>query len=177
MGNYGNDRSGGSRYGGGGGGYRRDSGNRRDFGGDRDRGPKEMFKTICDECGKSCEVPFRPSGDKPVYCSDCFNLKNDRDGGRPERRDFDRNERPERGESRSAAPSADNGKILEKLNELNTKFEKLLNVLEALTVDEDEDDSDEEVSEVEETPVVEEPKKEKKTRAKKTDVAVDIVAE
>ncbi|HLC60763.1 MAG TPA: CxxC-x17-CxxC domain-containing protein [Candidatus Nanoarchaeia archaeon] len=33
---------------------------------------KEMHSAICDKCGEKCEVPFRPSGDKPVYCSNCF---------------------------------------------------------------------------------------------------------
>ena len=33
---------------------------------------KQMFRTQCDQCGDPCEVPFRPSGEKPVYCSDCF---------------------------------------------------------------------------------------------------------
>ena len=32
----------------------------------------EMFETTCDKCKRKCEVPFRPSGEKPVYCSDCF---------------------------------------------------------------------------------------------------------
>ena len=36
---------------------------------------KQMFSAICDKCGKKCEVPFKPSGDKPVYCSDCFEDK------------------------------------------------------------------------------------------------------
>jgi CxxC-x17-CxxC domain-containing protein len=34
--------------------------------------PRQMFPTTCTECGKSTEVPFQPSGDKPVYCSDCY---------------------------------------------------------------------------------------------------------
>jgi CxxC-x17-CxxC domain-containing protein len=38
-------------------------------GGGEDR---PMFPAVCDDCGKSCQVPFRPSGDKPVRCSDCF---------------------------------------------------------------------------------------------------------
>jgi len=33
---------------------------------------REMFSTICDKCGNKCEVPFKPSGDKPVFCSDCY---------------------------------------------------------------------------------------------------------
>ena len=32
----------------------------------------QMHKTICSDCGKGCEVPFRPTNEKPVYCNDCF---------------------------------------------------------------------------------------------------------
>jgi CxxC-x17-CxxC domain-containing protein len=35
----------------------------------------EMFSATCSDCGKSCEVPFRPSSEKPVYCSACFGMK------------------------------------------------------------------------------------------------------
>ncbi|MDD5634823.1 MAG: DNA-directed RNA polymerase [Candidatus Omnitrophica bacterium] len=41
----------------------------------RDFGPREMHKAVCSECGKECEVPFKPSGDKPVYCKDCFSKR------------------------------------------------------------------------------------------------------
>jgi CxxC-x17-CxxC domain-containing protein len=34
-------------------------------------GPKEMFTATCAECQKECQVPFKPSGDRPVYCFDC----------------------------------------------------------------------------------------------------------
>jgi CxxC-x17-CxxC domain-containing protein len=33
---------------------------------------RQLFPATCAECGKSTEVPFEPSGDRPVYCSDCF---------------------------------------------------------------------------------------------------------
>jgi len=36
------------------------------------RGPREMHKATCGDCGKDCEVPFEPRQDKPVYCSECF---------------------------------------------------------------------------------------------------------
>ena len=36
------------------------------------RGPREMHKATCGDCGKDCEVPFEPKQDKPVYCNDCF---------------------------------------------------------------------------------------------------------
>ena len=41
-------------------------------GGGYDRGPREMFSATCSSCGREAQVPFRPSGAKPVYCSDCF---------------------------------------------------------------------------------------------------------
>lgn len=34
-----------------------------------------MHRAICSECNKECEVPFRPSGDKPVFCRTCFKNK------------------------------------------------------------------------------------------------------
>jgi CxxC-x17-CxxC domain-containing protein len=36
------------------------------------RQDREMFSATCSSCGREAQVPFRPSGTKPVYCSDCF---------------------------------------------------------------------------------------------------------
>jgi len=33
---------------------------------------REMFTVTCDSCGKEATVPFKPTNEKPVYCSDCF---------------------------------------------------------------------------------------------------------
>ena len=41
----------------------------------RSRGPREMFETVCSECGQTAQVPFQPRNDKPVYCSNCFEQK------------------------------------------------------------------------------------------------------
>lgn len=35
-------------------------------------GPREMHPAVCAQCGVETTVPFRPRGDRPVYCSDCF---------------------------------------------------------------------------------------------------------
>lgn len=52
---------GGSSYGGGqGGGY---------------GGQREFFTATCSDCGQEARVPFQPRGDKPVYCSSCFETK------------------------------------------------------------------------------------------------------
>ncbi len=37
-----------------------------------ERGPREMYKTVCAECGGEAQVPFVPKTEKPVYCSSCF---------------------------------------------------------------------------------------------------------
>jgi CxxC-x17-CxxC domain-containing protein len=33
---------------------------------------KRVYSAICSKCGSKCEVPFRPTGGKPIYCSNCF---------------------------------------------------------------------------------------------------------
>ncbi len=70
------------------GGGKRFSGGSRSFGG-RDSERPAMHQAVCDECGQSCQVPFKPSGDKPVYCNQCF--KGNDNGGNSrgfERRSF-----------------------------------------------------------------------------------------
>ncbi|MBN1323795.1 MAG: hypothetical protein JW986_07350 [Methanotrichaceae archaeon] len=36
------------------------------------RGPREMHDVVCADCGKQTQVPFKPDGSRPVYCSDCY---------------------------------------------------------------------------------------------------------
>lgn len=49
----------------------RDNRGGRDNRFDRDR-TRQMHKAVCSQCGADCEVPFRPTGDRPIFCSDCF---------------------------------------------------------------------------------------------------------
>jgi CxxC-x17-CxxC domain-containing protein len=35
-------------------------------------GQREMHSVVCSACGKPAQVPFKPRGDRPVYCSECF---------------------------------------------------------------------------------------------------------
>jgi CxxC-x17-CxxC domain-containing protein len=132
------ERGSGNRFEGGGfGGGRREFGGRKSFG-DRDSGRSEMFMTVCDECGKDCEVPFKPTQGKPVYCSACFEDRgNDRrdfsnprpspDFRRPESRDFGRDNR----EPRESKGGNDNGKLLEQFSSLNSKLDRILKALES----------------------------------------------
>ncbi len=118
------------------------------YGGDRD---KPLYKAVCSECGKSCEVPFRPSGDKPVFCSDCFNKMRDPSdsrGGksfdnRAPKRDFNDRHAP-RQESRqeysrpvdSRAPykpaPVSNDDTKRALSEISMKLDRLISSMEKM---------------------------------------------
>lgn len=139
MGNYNNDRRSGGRRD-----NRRSGGDRggnRGFGRDRDDRP-EMHQAICSDCGNECEVPFRPTGEKPVYCSDCFRNKgegNSRDfrnsgdrGDRDfERRDFGNRDPKLRFDDKkpSFKQNGDNDKITKNLEQINITLNKILVML------------------------------------------------
>lgn len=115
------------------------------FGGGR---PMEMFEATCASCGKTCEVPFRPNGKKPVYCRDCF-AKNggpaasqgpsdrfaprmdrgprDSHGDRNDRRSFAPAHAP------SFAPRQDSNKGLDdvkrQIEALGTKIDRLISIM------------------------------------------------
>jgi len=36
------------------------------------RESRQMYPAVCSACGKETSVPFQPSGNKPVYCRDCY---------------------------------------------------------------------------------------------------------
>ena len=40
--------------------------------GSYDRPRREMHPAVCAQCGQDTQVPFLPRGDRPVYCSSCF---------------------------------------------------------------------------------------------------------
>lgn len=83
---------------------------------------KRMFSATCAECGDRCEVPFRPTGEKPVLCNNCFRGGDDR-GARREKR-FDRPRREER-------PSRDN-RLDEQFEQLNVKLDLIMKEIEKL---------------------------------------------
>lgn len=129
-----------------GGGFRREGsyndrpsfGPRRSFGGgDRGGAPGGMHPAVCSDCGDNCEVPFRPTGERPIFCGKCFGAKKgDFDGSRAPKRDFDRPApRPSYGEDRPArpsAPAADNGAMTRELQNVNGKLDQLIRAVETL---------------------------------------------
>ncbi len=106
-------------------------GGRRDY---QDRGNREdrqMFHAICSKCGRDCEVPFRPTGEKPVYCSNCFEKQNSYEGGESFRRE-------DRGRSRDFGRRPpvevrryDESGTTKQLEALNAKLDKLIELLSA----------------------------------------------
>jgi CxxC-x17-CxxC domain-containing protein len=40
-----------------------------------DQQGRQLYSVKCANCGKQTEVPFKPSGDRPVYCRDCYMQK------------------------------------------------------------------------------------------------------
>ena len=44
----------------------------------QDRAPREMHKVTCSDCGQETEVPFKPDGERPVYCQDCYKKRKPR---------------------------------------------------------------------------------------------------
>ena len=48
---------------------RNNGGSRGGYGGGRER---REYSVICAACGCETTVPFKPSNDRPVFCSDCY---------------------------------------------------------------------------------------------------------
>ena len=97
-------------------------GNRGGFGGKRNS-DRQMFDAVCDKCGQDCQVPFQPTGEKPVYCSNCFEKTNGREGGN---RDFAGNNR--RYESRDTKDYQQDNTRSE-IEALNKKLDRILDLL------------------------------------------------
>ncbi len=64
----------------------------------------EFHRIVCDKCNKSCEVPFKPTSGKPIYCDECFKETKNHGSG--------------------------NDKLNEKLDQINKKLDKILNALD-----------------------------------------------
>lgn len=91
---------------------------------------REMHSAVCAGCGNSCQVPFRPNGVKPVYCSECFSKEEGGGDFAPKR--FDR---PSYGEKKpyvSTPRGVDTKKIEARLESIEEKLDALI---EALTTD------------------------------------------
>lgn len=115
--------------------FNRDRDNRSDRGGDFRRGgfggrsfdrpAMQMYPATCDSCGKSCEVPFKPTNGKPVYCRDCFrNQGGSSDSRTSGGRNFERPNFEEKKTFSSSQPQYN-----EQFQALNAKLDQILKLL------------------------------------------------
>ena len=117
--NRGDDRRGGGRW-------------------DRDDRPQQKFSAMCAACHKKCEVPFRPTGEKPVYCSDCFGQQsqggsrpygNERSARREERSDYQKPPRAERPARHGSQNSAELTDIKRQLVTIEARLNRILDII------------------------------------------------
>lgn len=109
---------------------KKDFGDKRRDGRDR----PEMFEAVCAACGKRCEVPFRPTGDNPVYCRDCFSKQG---GGEKKRRDFGRPNFRERREFSPERRGSSGDR--DQFEALNAKLDTVINLLSRIVPERDKD--------------------------------------
>lgn len=123
-----------------GGGDRGERGGSRDGG--RDFGRPALFDATCGDCGKETKVPFRPTGERPVYCRECF-VKH---GGGQElgrqagaRNGFEKFRKPDnfvpRSQIQTQAPQSggnNNTELKRELEQVNIKLERLISAVEKL---------------------------------------------
>ncbi len=95
---------------------------RRSGGRDGNRSQRPtMHRAVCDECGRDCEVPFKPSGDKPIYCSKCFEDVDPKKNERGSSRDF----------KKPSTTSVDLSPLKKELSSVNEKLDVLIEILQS----------------------------------------------
>ncbi|MFH1620880.1 MAG: CxxC-x17-CxxC domain-containing protein [Patescibacteria group bacterium] len=99
----------------------------RDFDNRRSDRP-EMHKATCNECGNPCEVPFRPTGARPVYCDNCFKRGGNAGDRRPAFNDRPSFNKPAF-RNEGGTPSAGSGQYNEQFKAINAKLDAILKVL------------------------------------------------
>jgi len=114
----------------------REKGN-RGFSGGWDREERAVFEAVCDQCGRPCVVPFKPTGSRPVLCKQCFKGESDsgpkrfggKDRGRPSFRKEDRGFR-KGGDFRQSGERQPDLKGLERqVHDISRKLDLLLEAL------------------------------------------------
>lgn len=86
------------------------------------------YPAICDQCKQNCEVPFRPTGNKPIYCSNCFEGKRDGPEDRKTRR-FDNKT------SNYQVNDKAREQLTKTIEKLDNKIDKLIEIMENIQND------------------------------------------
>jgi CxxC-x17-CxxC domain-containing protein len=106
------------------------------FGRNRDRGSVTMHEAVCNQCGKPCEVPFRPTQGKPVYCNACFSGKketgNSWEADRFSQNNYSGHRAPADQDFRGDNDKKNNDEMKKQLELLNGKMDLLIKAVEAM---------------------------------------------
>lgn len=104
--------------------------------GDRDRGSVTMYQATCDQCGRPCEVPFRPVEGRLVYCTACFGNKREggdgRDGNRFVQKSFNDGKTMTRTDFGGFVGRENGGEVRKQLESLNAKLDRLVKAMEMM---------------------------------------------
>jgi CxxC-x17-CxxC domain-containing protein len=98
------------------------------FGGPRPEGV-ELFDAICAKCGNACQVPFRPNGQKPVYCRACFGNPQNSAG----KENFIRRDVPARPFEPRPESNREIADLKQQVNTMNTKIDTILRIVETMS--------------------------------------------
>lgn len=95
---------------------------------ERNRSDRQMYDAVCDKCGQDCKVPFVPTGEKPIYCSNCFEqISGSRDNGNQRSFGSGNNRKFETGDIKDY--QQDNTRA--EIEVLNKKLDKIIDLLTA----------------------------------------------
>ncbi len=86
--------------------------------------PQSLHEATCAKCNKTCQVPFKPNGRKPIYCSDCFR----RDEGTTNHRFTDRKNNHS-DKPMYQAPVTGHDHVGDELKAINEKLDAIIDAL------------------------------------------------
>ncbi|MGV8151230.1 MAG: CxxC-x17-CxxC domain-containing protein [Candidatus Woesearchaeota archaeon] len=90
----------------------------------------QLHHAICDKCGRDCDIPFKPTGGKPIYCRSCFRA-NDSEKPSKQNNNYDKRrpnnytESRDRFEQRGTPQSV----TAEDIEKINKKLDKIIKAL------------------------------------------------
>ncbi len=93
-----------------------------------------MHPAVCSTCGQACEVPFRPVGNRPMYCSACFHKQGGQQASGFRERKFDRPRFEDRRKPEFRGDTVGGGnrgmeQVVVQLEQMNSKLDRILRAL------------------------------------------------
>lgn len=93
-----------------------------------------MHTATCSGCGKECQVPFKPNGKKPVFCSACYVREDRAESGSDHRKDSSdfyekKSAYQSRPHARPDSRQSMSGITSEQFKQLNTKLDLILKLM------------------------------------------------